>query len=76
MPALLQENEPVLPKAHDIALAEQSSKELAALFPKKERDFQMLVKVDKREATITFPFKVYFEVDGQNKFRVNGLGTC
>ena len=56
MSALLQENEPVIPKEHDIALAERSSKELAALFPKKEKDFQMMVKVDKREAKITFPF--------------------
>lgn len=56
MSSLLQENGPVIPKQHDIALADQSSKELAALFPKKEKDFQMVVKVDKREAKITFPF--------------------
>ena len=56
MSAFLQESQPVLPKEHDIALAIQSSKELAALFSKKERDFQMVVKTDKREAKITFPF--------------------
>lgn len=56
MSALSQERGPVIPKEHDIALAEQSSRELAALFPKKEKDFHMLVRVDKREAKITFPF--------------------
>lgn len=56
MSALLQENEPLIPKEHDIALALKSSKELAALFPKKEKDFQMVVKVDQHEAMITFPF--------------------
>jgi hypothetical protein len=34
MSALLQENEAMIPKEHDIALADKSSKELAALFPK------------------------------------------
>lgn len=56
MSALLQDNGPVIPREHDIALAEQSSKELAALFPRKEKDFRMLVKMDKRETMITFPF--------------------
>lgn len=56
MTALLQENEPMIPKEHEIALAVQSSKELAALFPKKEKDFQMMVIGDKGEARITFPF--------------------
>ena len=56
MSALLQENEPIIPKEHDIALAGKSSKELAAVFPKKEKDFQMVVMVDKRETKITFPF--------------------
>lgn len=56
MSILLQENEPVIPREHDILLAGQSSKELAALFPKKKKDFHMIVKVDKREAKITFPF--------------------
>ena len=56
MSALLQENEPVIPGEHEIALAEKSSKELAALFPKKEKDFHMVMKVDKHEAKITFPF--------------------
>lgn len=53
---ILQENGPIIPKDHDIALAIQSSKELAALFPKKEKDFDMLVSVGSREAKITFPF--------------------
>lgn len=52
----LQENRPVLPKKHDIALASKSSKELAALFPKKEKDFHMVVKSDQNETQITFPF--------------------
>lgn len=56
MAALLYENEPIIPKEHDIALASQSSKELAALFPKKEKDFHMLVKVNNHETQITFPF--------------------
>ena len=65
MSALLQENSPLIPKAHDIALAEQSSKELAALFPKREKDFHMSIKVDKREAKITVPFsaiKLFLEI--------------
>lgn len=56
MSAIIQENEPLIPKEHDIVLADKSSKELAALFPKMEKDFQMVVKVGKREAKITFPF--------------------
>lgn len=56
MSALSQEYDPVLPKEHDIELAEESSKELAALFPEKEGDFQMIVKTGKKEAKITFPF--------------------
>jgi hypothetical protein len=36
--ALLQENYPLIAEAHDIALAKQSSKELAALFPEREKD--------------------------------------
>lgn len=56
MSALLQEKEPFIPKEHDIALALKSSKELAALFPKKEKDFQMMVRVDQNETMITFPF--------------------
>lgn len=49
-------NQPVIPKQHDIALAMQSSKELAAFFPKKEKDFQIMIKEGPREAKITFPF--------------------
>lgn len=56
MSALLQEHSPLIPRAHDIALAEQSSKELAQLLPKREKDFEMLVKIKKKEANITFPF--------------------
>lgn len=56
MPALLKESQPVIPRDHDIALANQSSKELAALFPKKERDFHMIVKAGKRDTEIIFPF--------------------
>lgn len=56
MSTLLHESESLIPKEHDIALANKSSKELAALFPRKEKDFQMVVKVDKKEAKITFPF--------------------
>jgi excisionase family DNA binding protein len=65
MSALLQENSPLIPRAHDIALAEQSSKELAALFSDREKDFQMSIKVDKREAKITVPFsaiKLFLEI--------------
>lgn len=65
MPALLQENSLLIPKAHDIALAEQSSKELAALFPKREKDFHMSIRVHKREAKITVPFsaiKLFLEI--------------
>ncbi len=56
MSSLLLENEPFMPKERDIALAGKSSKELASLFPKKEKDFQMTVSVDKHETKITFPF--------------------
>ncbi len=56
MSAILQENSPALPEEHDITLAKQSSQELAALFSKKQKDFQMQVKVGKREAHIVLPF--------------------
>lgn len=56
MSALLHENEPVVPRKHDIALAGESSKILATLVPKKEQDFHMVVKVDKREEEIILPF--------------------
>lgn len=56
MSSLLQENQPIIPKKHDIALALKSSKELAALFPKREKDFRMVVKGDQHETQITFPF--------------------
>lgn len=56
MSALSQENSMLIPKEHDIALALKSSKELAALFPKKEKDFQMTVKNAQYEKKITFPF--------------------
>jgi excisionase family DNA binding protein len=56
MSTLMQENGPIIPQEHDIVLAERSSKELAALFPKKEQDFEMVVKGEKTEAKIIFPF--------------------
>lgn len=56
MSAILQGNEPFIPQEHDIALADKSSKELAAIFPKKEKDFEMVMKIGKREAKITLPF--------------------
>jgi excisionase family DNA binding protein len=56
MSSLIQENQPLIPKKHDVALALKSSKELAALFPRKEKDFQMIVKGDHSETAITFPF--------------------
>ncbi len=56
MSALLQENEPFIPKKHDIVLATKSSRALAALIPKKEKDFSMTVNVDNRESKIIIPF--------------------
>jgi excisionase family DNA binding protein len=56
MSSHLLENRPMIPKKHDVALALRSSKELAALFPKREKDFRMVVKGDRQEAQITFPF--------------------
>lgn len=52
----LQESRPMIPKKHDIALALKSSKELAAVLPKKEKDFRMVVKGDHHEQQITIPF--------------------
>lgn len=65
MSALLQESIPFIPKAHDIALAEQSSKELAALFPKRKKDINMSIKIDNREANLKVPFsaiKLFLEI--------------
>ncbi len=65
MVAFLQENPPLIPSTHDIALAKQSSKEHAALFTNEENDFQMIVKIDDYETKITFPFssiKLLFEI--------------
>lgn len=56
MSVILQENEAMIPKKHDIALAEKSSKALAALFPRKKKDFQMMIKVGENQSNITFPF--------------------
>lgn len=56
MSLALPETRPVIPKKHDMTLALKSSRELAALFPKKEKDFRMIVKSDQNEAQITFPF--------------------
>jgi excisionase family DNA binding protein len=52
----LQETKPMIPKKHDIDLALKSSKELAAVLPKKEKDFFMIVKCDHREKQIAVPF--------------------
>ena len=56
MSALSQEYEPVLPKEHDIELAEKSSKVLATAFPKKENDVQIIIKTEKKDVTLTLPF--------------------
>src|ERR1700745_4364389 len=48
--------EPMLPKKHDIDLALKSSKELAAVLPKKEKDFLIIVKCDHYEKQIALPF--------------------
>lgn len=48
--------EVLIPKKHDIDLAAQSSKEFAAVFPRKEKDFRMTVKTNNHQAEITFPF--------------------
>jgi excisionase family DNA binding protein len=55
MSALL-ENETVIPKEREIALANQSSKELAAIIPKKGKDIQVIIKTAKGESDITLPF--------------------
>lgn len=52
----LQETKPMIPKKHDIELALKSSKELAALLPKKEKDFLIFVKSDHHEKQIALPF--------------------
>lgn len=52
----LQEIKPMIPKRHDINLALKSSKELAAVFPKKEKDFLITVKSDHQEKQIALPF--------------------
>lgn len=56
MPTLLQENRPTLPKKHDIDLASKSSKELAAVLPKKDKDFLMIVRSNHHEQQIKIPF--------------------
>ena len=53
---LYKESDSVIPEEHDIILAARSSQELAALFPKKQKDFQMVLKSGKREVEITLPF--------------------
>lgn len=52
---LLQENKSIIPKKHDIELASKSSKELAALLPKKEKDFLMFVRNNHDEKHIKIP---------------------
>jgi excisionase family DNA binding protein len=54
--SMLQETNPMIPKKHDIALALKSSKELAAVLPKKEKDFSMVVKCDHEDKQIIIPF--------------------
>lgn len=56
MATLLQETSPVLPKERDISLAKQSSRKLAAILPKKEKDLS--IKVEGSESSITLPFSV------------------
>lgn len=52
----LQKTKPMIPKKHDIDLALKSSKELAAVLPKKEKDFLIIVKSDHQEKQIALPF--------------------
>lgn len=52
----LQEARPMIPKKHDIDLASKSRKELAAVLPKKDKDFHMFVKVKHEDRQITLPF--------------------
>lgn len=58
MSTFLSENRLSLPKKHDVTLAKKSSQKLAALLPKKEKDFSMYVKEGENESTITLPFSV------------------
>jgi glutamyl-tRNA synthetase len=44
-----------MPKKHDILLAMQSSKELAALLPKKHRDFRLFVREKQKDVELTLP---------------------
>lgn len=55
MSTLLQD-QPVIPKKHDIDLAAKSSKELAAVLPKKGKDFLMVVKSNRVDKKIKIPF--------------------
>lgn len=53
---VLQGTKPMIPKKHDIDLALKSSKELAAVLPKKEKDLFIIVKSDHKEKQIGLPF--------------------
>lgn len=51
------ENKAAVPKAHDIDLALQSSKKLAAFLPKQKKDeVKMTLKTGNREAHLVLPF--------------------
>ncbi len=54
--ALFQANEPIMPEPRDIELAAQSSEKLASLLSKRKKDFLITIKIDDKEAPITFPF--------------------
>lgn len=56
MAAIIKENSPVLPGEHDIFLARQSSQKLAALLPKKKKDFPIQIGAGRNEAQIILPF--------------------
>lgn len=53
---VFKESESAMPNEHDRALASQSSRELAALLPKKEKDFKIAIKKGKQENLIVLPF--------------------
>ena len=52
---VFQDTASVMPKKHDILLAMQSSKELAALLPKKHRDFRLFVREKQKDVELTLP---------------------
>ncbi len=52
----LMQDQPTIPKKHDIDLAAKSSKELAAVLPKNKKDFLMIVKKNHLNKEIKIPF--------------------